>query len=84
MRNVLYTWRGQRWLMNELVEMSGVSRPTLQARFKAGWTVEQAVATPTPKQRRAGVVSNLSDFEGTGGGSNARYSVQIDFSGRHV
>lgn len=82
MRSALYTYNGTRWLMHELVELSGVPRPTLHARIMAGWTIEQAIGTPTPKQRRAGVVSNLPAFEGTGGGSLPQAkNPEYNFSG---
>lgn len=81
MRTILYTYEGQRWLLTELAEISGVPRPTLHKRIMAGWTIEQAVTVPTPKQRRAGVVSNLGAFSGTGGGSTLQESANITFSG---
>ncbi|MND68160.1 hypothetical protein D3C87_1413720 [compost metagenome] len=81
MRAVFYTYRGQRWLITELAEISGVPRPTLHKRIMAGWTIEQAVTVPTPKQRRAGVVSNLSAFEGTGAGSTSQETPNLTFSG---
>lgn len=77
---VLYTYRGQRWLLSELANISGVPLPTLRKRFTEGWTMEQAIGTPTPKQRRAGVVSNLPAFEGTGAGSTAQEASNISFS----
>nr|KZA97487.1 hypothetical protein A4A59_04870 [Rhizobium leguminosarum] len=79
MRTVLYSYRGQRWLIAELADISGVPAPTLHKRLVAGWTLEQAIATPTPKQRRRGVVSNLGAFEGTGGGSTSQDSANITF-----
>jgi hypothetical protein len=81
MKTLLYTYLGQRWLLSELSEITGVSRDTLRERIAAGWTMEQALGTPTPKQRRAGVVSNLPAFEGTGAGSTAQETPNIIFSG---
>jgi hypothetical protein len=80
MKTILHTYRGQRWLISELSDMTGVPRDTLRARIADGWTMEQALGTPTPKQRRRGVVSNLGVFEGTGGGSTAQESPEITFS----
>lgn len=79
MRPLLYTYRGQRWLLSELADITGISTATIKARIVAGWTVEQAVAMPTPKQRRAGVLSNLSAFEGTGAGSTAQETPNLSF-----
>ncbi|MBF2716885.1 hypothetical protein [Agrobacterium vitis] len=42
--------------------------------------VEQVIATPTPKQRRAGAISNLPAFSGTGAGSTAQETPNITFS----
>ncbi|TIX89296.1 hypothetical protein [Rhizobium sp. P44RR-XXIV] len=84
MKTVLYTYLGQRWLLSELADITGVPRFTLRARLADGWTMEQALGTPTPKQRRAGVVSNLSAFEGTGAGSTSQESANITFSGNEA
>ena len=67
----LYTYNGQRYLLTELAEITGVPCGTLHKRLMAGWTMEQALGTPTPKQRRAGVVSNFPASLGTGGGRHA-------------
>lgn len=79
MRTILHTYRGQRWLVAELADITGIPAATITARIAAGWTVEQAVGTPTPKQRRAGVLSNLPAFEGTGAGSTAQMTPNITF-----
>lgn len=79
MRAFLYTYRGQRWLLSELSEITGIPAATVKARIEAGWTMEQALGTPTPKQRRAGVVSNLGAFEGTGAGSTAQETSNLSF-----
>ncbi|MCS0460340.1 hypothetical protein [Rhizobium favelukesii] len=76
----LYTFRGQRWLLKELSEITGIPACTIHARIRLGWTMEQALGSPTPKQRRAGVVSNLPAFEGTGAGSTAQETPKITFS----
>lgn len=81
MKTLLHTYRGQRWLLSELADITGVPRCTLRARLADGWTMEQALGTPTPKQRRAGVVSNLLAFEGTGAGSTLQETPNITFSG---
>lgn len=74
---LLIEFRGRRWLLSELAEITGIPHNTI----RLGWNVEQAIGTPTPKQRRAGVVSNLSAFQGTGGGSTAQEMPNITFSG---
>lgn len=81
MKVVLYAYRGQRWLLAELAKITGIAANTINARIAAGWTIEQAVETPTPKQRRAGVVSNLPAFLGTGDGGTAQETPNITFSG---
>lgn len=65
----LLEFRGTRYLLKELAEMSGVDRPTIRARLADGWSLEQALCIPTIKQRRAGVVMNFPPFAGTGAGS---------------
>lgn len=79
MRATLHTYRGKRWLVVELAQISGVPAQTLRKRISDGWTMEQALGTPTPKQRRAGVVSNLPAFEGTGGGSTSQETTNLSF-----
>lgn len=54
MRQQLFEFRGTRYLLKELAEMSGVDRPTIRARLEDGWSLEQALCIPTIKQRRAG------------------------------
>ncbi|TPM61100.1 hypothetical protein FJ959_07345 [Mesorhizobium sp. B2-2-4] len=76
----LYEFRGTRYLLRELSEMSGVERNVIHARLHDGWTLEQALCIPTPKQRRAGVVFNFAPFEGTGAGSTAQEISEITFS----
>ena len=83
MRTKLYQFRGQRWLMNELAEASGIPAGTIHKRITLGWTIEQAVVTPSLKQRRAGVVSNLAAFEGTGAGTVLQEMPEITFSKDH-
>lgn len=78
----IYNLFGRPLLMNDLVRLSGVSRHTLNARLNAGWTVEQAVTTPTPKQRRAGAVSNLPAFRETGAWAVLQETSNITFSER--
>lgn len=49
-----YTWRGQRQLtIEELAEISPVSRHTIARRLRKGWSLERAVLTP-PQRRAAG------------------------------
>lgn len=79
MRHSLRVFRGVRYTMSELSEMSGVSAQVLRARLADGWTIEQAMCIPTPQQRRRGVVSNFAPPMGTGPGSNAQDFSNIEF-----
>ena len=79
-RHALHEFRGLHYRTRELAQLSGVPFDTLRARLWHGWTVEQAVATPTPAQRRRGVVSNFPTFAGTGAGSTAQETPEITFS----
>lgn len=72
MSQQLFEFRGTRYLLKELAEMSGVERSIIRARIADGWSLEQALCIPTIKQRRAGVVMNFPPFEGTGAGSTAQ------------
>lgn len=77
----LYEYKGARYSMDELVQASGVPYATLCKRIHfRGWTLEQALSIPTPKQRRRGVVQNFGPFEGTGAGSTAQEIPEITFS----
>lgn len=75
-----HEFRGCFYTKRQLAQLSGVPFDTLRARLWNGWTIEQAVATPTPAQRRRGVVSNFDVFAGTGAGSTAQETPEITFS----
>lgn len=75
----LYEFRGTRYLLRELSDLSGVETNVIRARLRCGWTIEQALAIPTPKQRRAGVVFNFEGSKGTGAGSTLRETPNIGF-----
>lgn len=79
-RIVLLEFRGQRFAVHELAELSGVPAGVIRARLSHGWTVEQAVVIPTPDQRRRGVVANFDVFLGTGARSTAQETPEITFS----
>lgn len=79
-RIVLIEFRGERFTVPELAEMSGVPAGVIHARLGQGWTVEQAVVIPTPQQRRRGVVVNFPGFLGTGAWSTAQETTEITFS----
>lgn len=72
MKQQIYEFRGKRYLLKELADMSGVERPIIRSRLADGWSLEQALCIPTIQQRRAGVVMNFPPFEGTGAGSTAQ------------
>lgn len=76
----LYEFRGTRYLLRELSDLSGVETNVIRARLRCGWTIEQALAIPTPKQRRAGVVFNFEGSKGTGAGRAAQEIPEITFS----
>lgn len=71
--------RGTRYTTSEVSRISGVSVATIRQRLNSGWTTTQAIGTPTPKQRRAGVISNLPAFEGTGAGRSVQENPEIIF-----
>lgn len=76
----IYEFRGTRYLLRELAEMSGIERNVIRARLTDGWTLEQALCIPTVQQRRAGVVFNFPPVEGTGAGRAAQEIPEITFS----
>ena len=77
----LHEFRGVHFSMKELAEKTGIPLNTLYRRIRRyGWTIEQAVLTPTPKQRRRGVVFNFEAFAGTGAGGIAQEIPEISFS----
>lgn len=78
-RVILHTFKGTRFTIGELADMSGVPAFTIYQHLSNGWTVEQAVTLPTPAQRRRGVVSNFPTFSGTGAGSTAQETPEITF-----
>lgn len=54
-RNHFVEYEGQVITVAELAEIKGISRQLLYKRFKAGWTVEKAISTPSLREtcRRA-------------------------------
>lgn len=72
-------FRGVRYTMSELSRMVGLSTQLIGWRLRNGWPIEQALGRPTPKQRQAGVASNLAGFTGTGAGSTAQDRVDLSF-----
>ena len=76
----LYEFRGTRFLLRELADLSGIEANVLRARLVDGWTVEQAVCIPSVQQRRRGVVFNFPPVEGTGAGSFRQEIPEITFS----
>ncbi|MBZ9757858.1 hypothetical protein LB524_21460 [Mesorhizobium sp. ESP6-5] len=73
-------YAGRALTVREWSELTGVPDKTLATRLYHGWTVEQTLATPTPEQRRRGVVSNFETLRGTGGGRFPQESPEITFS----
>lgn len=63
MNRSIFTYSGQRWLLSELAAVTGVPSTTIRKRLARGWTLEQSVTTPTPKQRRTGIVSHLDTLK---------------------
>lgn len=76
------TYAGHCLTLPEWSELTGIPDKTIETRLYHGWTVEQALATPTPEQRRAGVVFNFPPFEGTGAGSFPQEIPEITFQNR--
>ncbi|RUY31695.1 hypothetical protein EN978_07225 [Mesorhizobium sp. M7A.F.Ca.US.001.04.1.1] len=74
------TYAGRSLTIREWSEVTGVPDKTLATRLYHGWSIEQTLATPTPAQRRAGVVSNFETLRGTGAGSTAQEIPEITFS----
>ena len=75
-----FTFANRKLSIREWSAIVGVPDATLNWRLACGWTIEQALSTPTPRQRRAGVVSNFVPSEGTGAGRTAQETPQITFS----
>ena len=65
----LYEFRGRRYLLRELSDLSGVERNVIRARLADGWTLEQALCIPTIKQRRAGWSSTFRPSRGPARGA---------------
>jgi hypothetical protein len=81
---VLHEAFGHKRTLNEWAAETGIATNTIRSRLKYGWTIENALTRTVQghkKQRRAGVVSNLSAFEGTGAGSTSQETPNITFSG---
>lgn len=75
----MHHFRGHRYRTGQLASLTGIAADTLRHRLALGWTVEQAVMTPTPAQRRRGVVVNFPGVSGTGAGSTAQETPNITF-----
>lgn len=44
--NAWIEWRGRKIIMGEAARIAGLSRQTVHARLKRGWTTERALETP--------------------------------------
>lgn len=75
-----YEMKGQSLTIRELATLYGVNGETIRDRLRKGWSIEEAVLTPTRSTPTPGVVSNLAPLLGTGGGTAAQDSPEIDFS----
>jgi len=85
----LYSMDGKSLPLVEWSAMCGHSVPVLRWRMHHGMSFEQAVTTPKLKRcvkweeqiqpSAPGVVKNLPDLEGTGGGSTAQDIPQLEF-----
>ena len=64
----------------DLCRMHNVPRNTLYNRLKAGWSLDRALTTPSRSRHHRGEGSNFQPLIGTGGGSTAQESAEIDFS----
>lgn len=75
-----HAYAGHDLTLREWSELTGVPDKTLEQRVRNGWTIEQALTTPTPAQRRAGLVFNFVPSKGTGAGRAAQEPPEITFS----
>ncbi|MBB4067170.1 hypothetical protein [Gellertiella hungarica] len=84
----LVTANGERKPLHEWAKQIGITVSGIHRRIRRGMTLEEAVTAPrarrksSSRNRNRGVVSNLSDLHGTGGGSAAQEISEITFSER--
>ncbi len=73
-----YELNGQSYTINELAERSGLLSATIRIRLKKGLSLEDALR-PSRNNPTPGVLSNFAPSQGTGGGTAAQDSPEIDF-----
>lgn len=80
-----YTHDGKSLTIAEWSRATGLTKSTIGARLRKGWSVERTLTTPRDRRGpKPGVVSNLTAFEGTGAGSTAQETSKITFSGNEA
>jgi len=47
-----YEYKGGKYSIRELAKMAGISQRTMSSRFRADWSIEKAMSTPTAPRRR--------------------------------
>lgn len=69
--------------VKEWAERTGLEPVTIHNRLRQGWTVQEALTSPSGARRgRPGVSSNFRRSEGTGAGSTVQETPNITFSGK--
>jgi hypothetical protein len=76
----LHTIDGEAKTLRQWADVAGITYDVLIARMRKGRSLAEALAMPNGRWSR-GAGSNLKAFEGTGAGSTAQETPDIDFSG---
>ena len=75
---LLFEHAGRKLTIKQWSEIVGLSRQLVYLRLSSGWTIEQALATPTPRQCKRGVVNNFDHVLGNSAGLKGRRNPQIE------
>jgi hypothetical protein len=79
------THNGEQRRMVDWARHYGISYRVVHSRIRKGWSVDRALTEPVAQMgKKVGVVSNFVRTKGTGGGSAAQDSMNIDFSNEQV
>lgn len=73
------TFKGHTRTITQWCKHTGLTPVAINTRLKSGWTVERTLSEPSHKGKRRGVVSNFGSVLGTGVGTVAQDSMNIDF-----
>lgn len=75
-----YTHQGKTLTVAQWASITGLVKATIAWRLRRGWPLEQALSLTPSFGHRPGVVSDFGPSKGTGAGSTAQETPNLEFS----